>query len=106
MNCTFCGKPIDEHSEGPETDVCVESIMGGNVRPIIPRPWTTDYAAAMRVWDFLPVPRSLEHRRWGTVVKAFIYEDGKSVVVDIAGLNWPLAICQAMLMVHTRRMEK
>jgi hypothetical protein len=28
MNCIYCGKPIEEHGEGKETDACVMQALG------------------------------------------------------------------------------
>ena len=35
MNCIYCGKPIEEHRAGEDTDECVADLMGNDI--LLPR---------------------------------------------------------------------
>lgn len=125
MNCIYCGRPIEEHGAGRETDVCVAKAMGRNPEElweieIVAHKYSvyestlfapsTESAMAMAVWESLPLERRLHEYAEGAVVfcgggsygASSDYADG----IMVEAKRWQLAICQAMLMVHATKGAK
>ena len=122
MNCIYCGKSIDEHDMGRETDICVGRALGTSYEPTsydeYPTPFTDRMAWAGACVSHLAADDNpVEHvtigwdrsdSKWYIGFEGWypLESDKPSGYYSVTADTLPLALCRAVLTLEAAEAER
>jgi hypothetical protein len=108
MNCPKCGKPIDEHEAGRQTDACVAEVMMGFSQPL-GNAWLDSRSYSRKIdgaWEIIEEVKcwlfSRRRRFFRELTKSIQMSAGQPVAwPDAIMFLMPIHICRAALKART-----